>query len=175
MDLYHKNYIYVRGFLLLAIFLLFHYMYEWFPYVIFSIFSAVDESIFQHTKITFYSYIVLSVIEYSILKSKIKDKKKFLFSRLLSSIIILWILFILFLIGAIFYGERYFIVEIIYANIVLYLTTVSITIFEQEMISIEFSRRFKYVIVILFFLSVVSISIYHYSFSKSIIICLSGS
>lgn len=77
-----------------------------------------------------------------------------------SAIIISWIVFILFLIGAMFYGERYFIIEIIYAIIIVCLTAISISIIEQEIKKLEFSNRFKILIVILFVLLILEFTVF---------------
>ena len=47
----------------------------------FQIISGIDESVFQHMKIGFYSYIILMVIEFLVFKKKIADNSKFLFSH----------------------------------------------------------------------------------------------
>ncbi len=160
MDLNSKNYMYVRSFVLLLIFILLHYLYKWFPNIIFSLFSPIDESVFQHFKNAFYSYIILTLIEYFIFRKEIKDKNRFFFSHMLSAIIIAWFIFILFLTLAMFYGERQFIVEIIYAQIIVYLTAISISIFEQEFKNLEFSKRFKVLIIVLFIYLVVEFTVF---------------
>ena len=160
MEINSKNYIYVRSFLLLGIFILLHYLYKWFPNIIFSLISPINESVFQHFKNAFYSYIILTLIEYFIFRKEIKDKNKFFFSHMLSAIIIAWFIFILFLTFAMFYGERQFIVEIIYAQIIVFLTAISISIFEQEFKDLEFSKRFKVLIIVLFIYLVVEFTVF---------------
>ena len=160
MNLDDKNYVYIRSLLLLCIFLLLHYLYKWFPNVIFSLFCSIDESVYQHFKNAFYSYLILTGVEFWIFHKKINDKKKFIFSHIFSAIIISWVIFILFLIAAMFYGERYFIIEIIYAIIIVYLTAISISIIEQEIKKLEFSNRFKILIGILFVLLILEFTVF---------------
>lgn len=45
-----------------------HFMYTWFPNVLFSIFFPVNESIFEHMKILFTSILIYSIIDYILLK-----------------------------------------------------------------------------------------------------------
>ena len=151
---------YVRSLLLLGIFIVLHYLYKWFPNIIFSLFSPINESVFQHFKNAFYSYIILTLIEYFIFRKQIQDKNKFFFSHMLSAIIISWFIFILFLTLAMFYGERYFIVEIIYAQIVVYITAILVSIFEQEFKNLEFSKRFKVLIIVLSIYLVVEFTVF---------------
>jgi hypothetical protein len=61
----------------------------------------------------------------------------------LSTVLIPLITLILFLIGAMFYGERSYIVEIFYAISITYISGLSISIFEQEIQVIQFTKRFK--------------------------------
>ena len=60
MDYESKNYMYLRGLVFLIIFLILHYLYEWFPNIITQIFSGTDESLYQHLKIGFYDYLILT-------------------------------------------------------------------------------------------------------------------
>jgi len=80
-----------------------------------------------------------------------------------SAIIVSWIIFILFLIGAMFYGQRYFVIEIIYAQTVVYLTALTISIFEREIKKIEFSNSFKIIIYILFVLLILEFTVFTFN------------
>ncbi len=82
---------------------------------------------------------------------------------MLSAIIIAWFIFILFLTLAMFYGERQFIVEIIYAQTIVFLTGISISIFEQELKNLEFSKRFKVLIIVLFVYLVVEFTVFTFN------------
>ncbi len=82
---------------------------------------------------------------------------------MLSAIIISWFIFILFLTVAMFYGERHFIVEIIYAQTIVYLTGISISIFEQELKNLEYSKRFKVLIIVLFIFLVVEFTVFTFN------------
>ena len=154
---------YIRSLLLLGIFILLHYLYKWFPNIIFSLFSPIDESVYQHFKNAFYSYLILTLIEYFIFRKKIQDKTKFFFSHMLSAVIIAWFIFILFLTFAMFYGERQFIVEIVYAQIIVYLTAISISIFEQESKKLDFSKRFRVLIIVLCIFLVVEFTVFTFN------------
>jgi len=162
----NKKYIYIRSLLLLGIFILIHYLYKWFPNIVFSLFSPIDESVYQHFKNAFYSYIILTLIEYAIFGRKLEnkqDKSKFFFSHMLSAIIISWFIFIFFLTLGMFFGERYFVVEIIYAQTVVYISGISISIFEDEFKNLEFSKRFKGLIIVLFIYLVVEFTVFTFN------------
>ena len=62
MEYDDRNYIFVRSALYLVIFVLMHYLFHWFPYPAISLFSGIDESVYQHMKIAFYTYLILTGI-----------------------------------------------------------------------------------------------------------------
>lgn len=47
-----------------------HFLYEWMPNTLFSIFFPVNESIFEHMKMISTSILIYSIIEYIILKKQ---------------------------------------------------------------------------------------------------------
>ena len=163
MDRDNKYYIYVRSLLLLVIFIIFHYLYRWFPSIVISLFSGINETVYQHLKLAFYSYLILTIIEFTVFRKKIDDNKKFFFSHLFSAIIFPWFVFILFLIAAMFFGERNFIVEIIHANIVLYLSALSISLFEYEIKDVEFSKRINGLILLLLVILIIEFTVFTFN------------
>lgn len=76
---------------------LFHFMYEWIPNTLTSIFFPVNESIWEHMKLMFTSVTIYGIIDYIILnKSKIKYNNFFV-SLFVSSIAIIPIFLIMYL------------------------------------------------------------------------------
>ena len=163
MEYDDKNYIFVRSGLYLVIFLLLHYLFKWFPNVVISLFSAIDESVFQHMKIAFYAYVILTLIEFLILRNKIADTKKFIYSHLFSAVIIPFMTLVLFSVGAMVYGERSYIVEIIYAISITYLTGLSVSIIEQELREIQFSKRFKMFLLIIIVIMIAEFTVFTFN------------
>ncbi|QEE14422.1 hypothetical protein DSAG12_00235 [Promethearchaeum syntrophicum] len=90
MDYNHKAYLWIRSFIFLCIFELLHYSFELFPNIIVQIFSGINESNFQHWKIGYYSYLILTLVEFLIFHKKIADenKEKFIYSHLLSALFV---------------------------------------------------------------------------------------
>ena len=163
MEYDDRNYLFVRSGLNLVIFLTLHYLYRWFPNVVISLFSAIYESVFQHMKISFYAYIILTLIEFILFRKKKTDAKKFIYSHLFSAVLIPFITLILFSIGAMVYGERSYVVEIIYAIIITYLSGFSISIIEQEFQDIEFSKRFKIFLLIIIVIMISEFTIFTFN------------
>ena len=156
MNLDDNKYIYIRGLILLGIFIILHYAYDFFPNVVFQIFSGINESVFQHMKIAFYSYIILTIIEFFAFKKKITDITKFLFSRVFSTIFYPWIMFLFFFFTRVIYPwQMPFVVEIISAQTVLYVSMLILSFIELDIMKIEFGKRVKIIFVILIILLII--------------------
>ena len=63
-----------------------HFLYEWMPNTLFSIFFPVNESIFEHMKMISTSILIYSIIEYIILKKTKPNYNNYLFSIFISCI-----------------------------------------------------------------------------------------
>lgn len=149
-----------------VIFLLLHYAYDWFPNSLTKIFSGIDESIFQHMKVAFYSYIIISIIEYFWLRKKSPEsieirsgaRTAHFFSRLFATTFIPWTIFVFYFMAAAYYGEIDNIpLEILYANLVLLLASYSAIIVERHIQKAQPGTAFK---VITGFMFLVSFSYY---------------
>lgn len=76
---------------------LYHFLYEWFPNPIFSIFFPVNESIWEHMKLLYSGILTWSIFEYNLLKYKnIKFTNfwKTTFLLMLTSIIVYLIIYL---------------------------------------------------------------------------------
>ncbi|NVM44919.1 MAG: hypothetical protein HWN79_08375 [Candidatus Lokiarchaeota archaeon] len=156
MNIDDHKYIYIRSLIFLGIFIILHYTYDWFPNIVFQIISGIDESVFQHMKIGFYSYIILMIIELLVFKKKIADNTKFIFSRFFSAIFYPWIMFMFFFLTRVVYPEQmHFVAEIISAQITVYITAIFIGFIEFEIIKIEFGKRLKVLLLILIVILIV--------------------
>lgn len=47
-----------------------HFMYDWFPLTIIGLFTPVNESIFEHLKLTFYPFLLTCIVRYFFLNDK---------------------------------------------------------------------------------------------------------
>lgn len=107
MNLKRLKIISIIGCFLLAF--LTHFLYDWFPNVLFSIFFPVNESIWEHMKMLYTTILLYELIEFIILKVKNVKVNNFLFASFTSAIMSIPIYLIMFL--PIFYkmGEKMFI------------------------------------------------------------------
>ena len=164
MDLNSKAYISVRGLIYIPIFLLLHYSFDWFPNRLTQIFSGTEESVFQHCKVGFYAYLLLIILEFAIFRKTIKDATKFWWSRLLSAFLISWLIFVFWYSAPAVYGFIPILwLEILYANICVYVTILSISIFERTFEEVNFSKAMKICLLILLFIMIMEFTIFSFN------------
>lgn len=150
MDRESNKYILIRSFVFLMIFTLLHYTYDLFPNVIVGIFSGINESVWQHMKIGFYSYLILMMIEYALFKKKSSDQKSFFFSRIFMATMYPWVMFILFFTTRVIYPWEFpEIIEIITAISITYISGVFSGYLELDLAKIQYGKRIKVIILIL--------------------------
>lgn len=105
---------------ILSIFLVFifsvvyHNIYVYFPNVITSIFFPVNESIFEHMKLIYLSYLSTSFIEYILMKNNNLDTRNLKFCTIFSIIFNILILLIIYTIVYVLYSHNTFITLLIY-------------------------------------------------------------
>ena len=163
MKLEENKYIYIRSLIFLLIFIILHYTYDWFPNIVFQIFSGIDESVFQHMKIGFYSYIILVLIEFSIFRKNISNHGSFWFSRIFSTVMYSWVMFILFFFSRVIYPlEMHFVWEIIIAQITTYVSVMILGFMEVEIAKIEFGKRMKIILIVLIVLLVIEFTAFSF-------------
>ena len=163
MNLYDKKYLYLRSLLFLAIFIGMHYLFKFFPNVITQVFSGINESVFQHMKVGFYSYLILSIIEFLVFKKKITNKVKFLFSRILSMVLYPYLIFLFFLFSRVVYPwQMLFVIEIIFAQITVYISVLFLSFIEVDIAKFEFGKRLRVLFVILLGLLIIEFTTFSF-------------
>lgn len=104
-----KKMIVVNTIGIFALCFLFHFMYDWFPNPIFSIFFSVNESIWEHMKMLYTTVLVYGILEYFILRKFDVDNHNFFLTTVVKSILIIPIYLIMFLPLYNIFGENMFI------------------------------------------------------------------
>ena len=141
-----------------------HYAYKFLPNVIVLIFSPLNEAVFQHMKTGFYTYIILTVIEYFIFKKKITDTTKYLFSRAFSMMLYPWMLFLFFFFTRVVYPwQMHFVVEIISAQITVYISVLIVGFIEVDIMKLDFGKRLKAILLILIVLLIIEFTVFTFS------------
>lgn len=146
------------------IFILLHYAYDLFPGAVTSYFSAVSESVFQHLKIGFWSYILVSIGEFFLFRPDAGRFIHFTASRLLGLLFFLWAMIIVFFTAPAILGgpAPTMFLEIINANLSLGLSIFAGIIIERNTENITFSKASILVLILLFALLLMEFSIFTY-------------
>lgn len=145
-------------------FLLLNFGYRFLPFFPFNLFMGVSEAIFEHAKIAFYSYLLVSVIEYAIYAKKTFNRQSFIFSRLLVNVITPWFMMLIWYIAPAVYGKPMPSVplEIIYANVAVFLLALCLVILERAAEAMHFTNASKIVILALVVILIMEFSIFTY-------------
>jgi len=151
-----RHYLKLLGFW--AGFLILHYSYDFLPILPIKLISGINESFFQHIKIVFFAYLIVNLVEFFARRKDLENRENFILTRLFSTTILPWIVFIIWFIAPAYYGPIGNVaVEILYANIALLLSGFCALVIEQTMDGIPYRNLSKVVIIVLF---VISMSLY---------------
>ena len=143
----------LKSLIIQIIFLLLHYTYDFFPGKLSAIFSGVNESMFQHMKIAFFSISMASILERVYTKDK-QDLSQFIFLRIFSAVIYPWIIFIFFYIPPAIIGKISVIwIEIVSANLILFISSICILVMEDTFSGAFLPKRFMAVSALLYAIS----------------------
>ena len=84
-------------FVIFALCFLFHFLYDWLPNSLFSIFFPVNESIWEHMKLIYSSFVFYGIFDYILLKKNKINFNNFLLQLFLIPIIAIIIYLIIFI------------------------------------------------------------------------------
>ncbi|MHA1952983.1 MAG: DUF6512 family protein [Candidatus Heimdallarchaeaceae archaeon] len=150
------GYIALKSFIFMVLFAILHYLYYLSPNPFFQIISGIDESVFQHLKMGFIAYLLLIGIDYLIIRKRVEFKQSFLFSRLISSLLVPWIIFAVWYLVPAFVGDHIgFARELTWALVVVLLTGVAVSLIDENTEKIEYNLEIKIVIGILVVISLI--------------------
>ena len=141
------------------LFVAFHFGYKFFPGSVFLLLGCPVETIFQHMKMVFFAYLLISVAEYILRRASISNRAGFVYSRLLMSTILAYLVYIIwFTIPVLFGLFDTAMGEIIYSNIVLGLCITIAVLLEVQLEDINFKPLIRGIIIFLF-----AVSLFHYT------------
>ncbi len=153
------GFIALKSFIFVAFFAILHFLYTVVHQnVFFQAIAGTDESVFQHLKLGFFAYLLLIGVEYLIKRKKVENVNSFVFSRLISSLLVPWIIFVVWYIVPAFVGHEIGLArELAWALVVVFLTGIMAAILDENTEKIEFNLSIKIIII---FLIVVSFIIF---------------
>jgi hypothetical protein len=138
-----------------GVFMLLYFVYKYFPSPVLALIAGTTESCFQHFKAGFFSYLIVNLIAYAIRYRQITNRDSFIYARLLTTIFLPWIIFLLWYIAPAVVGplpnNTY---EIIYANLIIILVGVCTVTLESSLETATYQKPQKAVLISLFFVSI---------------------
>lgn len=144
-----------------VIFMLLYVLNKLAPFFPFTLISGINESNFQHYKATFFSYLILSLVEFLVFQKKIKDRSAFWFSRLLTSVFAPWITFLIWYLGPAIFGRLpNAVLEIVYGNVMTIITGIFAIQLEYGFSQIKFEKPIRMVILTLVVVSVLIYTVF---------------
>lgn len=130
-----------------AVFLALHFGYKSLPLEPLKLISPINESIFQHMKAGFFTYLIVCGVEYATRGRRAAGQHRYWFARLAAALLAPWLVFILWYIAPAVYGRLPGVApEIIYSNIITLIVGLFAATFEGGFEQIEYSYSLKAVI-----------------------------
>ena len=157
----YKVHVLWKSFAFWLVFMILYGAYKFFPVFPLSLICSVIESNFQHFKAGFFSYLIVSLIEYGWCRRKISNRDGFLYSRITATVFLPWIIFLLWYIAPALIGRwPNNVYEIVYANIIVLITGVFAVILEGGLEKIPYERSIKTVLIVLFLVSILLYTVF---------------
>ena len=154
---------FIKGMAFWVIFLALYFIYKFMPCDFLKLICGITESNFQHYKAAFFSWIILSLLEFAIYRKRITDTGTFFWSRTGTACILPWFVFLMWYLGPAVYGKMPSIFfEILYANIITLIVGIFGAIFEKGLSKIDYFRELKVLIIILFVTSLILYIVFTY-------------
>ena len=112
-------------------------------------FCGTNESVFQHLKMAFWAYVLLSLVEFVMLKKREDTKiKNFVHSRMLSAVLLPWIILLIwYLLPGVFGRVESLFVEVLWAVLVTYMSGLFVAQIEKEVEKVQFQTATKVVLI----------------------------
>lgn len=144
-----------------VLFVCLHYAPGWFGHPALSVISQTRETFFQHAKIGLFAYAIVSGGELW-LRGRLAGR--YIWSRVLSTLLLPWVMFVLYYTGPAIYGRPMPSIpaEIAYANIVLLAVAAMLAILERSMDRAAFTRAARAATMLLLVLAVAEMVIFSF-------------
>lgn len=143
-----KKMIFINTILTFLLCFLTHFLYDRFPNPVFSIFFPVNESIWEHMKMLYTTFLLYGIIEYFILKKFNIQHNNFLLATFIKSIISIPIYLIMFLPIYFNFGENMVVTFIILFITILIVNYIGSKILELHPINYQKEISIVFIIII---------------------------
>lgn len=153
----------VKVILLQVLFLLLHYLYDWFPNGVTAIISGTNESVYQHMKIAFFAYIFASLIEYAWFYKQIESRARFFHVRAFTAVIYALLVIVWYFLSCAWFVKcEGIFLEVFFANLATFMTSITAVLLEQHLDKVDLSRGMKTISVTVFVIALSEFIIFTY-------------
>lgn len=141
----------IKGLSVWTLFIVFHFGYKLFPSDLFTLLGCPFESVFQHMKMVFFAYVIVSVVEYLIIRKSARMGNSFWMSRLFSAVLISFFVYIVWYLYPVLFG----LIEspgweILYSNIIMMVCIAITLVLEDNFQNVKFPVVARIAIIFLF-------------------------
>jgi len=144
---------YIKALLFLGVFSVLHFGYELTGWKFLIPICGINESVFQHLKMAFWAYIISSALERIPSKGKTAksvSKAEFWYSRLLSAVIVPWLIFILwYFLPAVYGRAKSLFVDLCWSLLATFTVALFAAQLEQEIQKLTLSKDTRLLIIFL--------------------------
>lgn len=145
--------------LIWIVFALLHFGYRIFPHPIIAFIGEKEgaESIFGHVKMNFWTYTIVTIGEFFILRKKISDLNQFFLTRLLSAVIYPWFALTFWMTGSAIHGgaEPARPVELAFSFVANAFGAYLVVQLEQIFDKVKFRQTTQWMIIILYIMALI--------------------
>ncbi len=146
-----------------GVFMALYGAYKFFPVFPLSLIAGINESNFQHYKAAFFAYLIVNLLEYAWKRRKLADREPFVFSRLMATVFLPWIIFLIWYTAPALIGRwANNVYEIVYANLIVLMVGACTVILEAGLEKMPYGRAQKAVLIALFLISLVLYIVFTY-------------
>ncbi len=119
----------------------FHFAYEWLNKNIgIAWLFATNESVWEHSKIIFYPYLIFSIVEYFVVKSEISSLKVYLTAKSIPLILCIPVMVTIFFTYSGAIGKNYLVIDILMTITII----VAMFIFSYKTITHQYTAKYVY-------------------------------
>ena len=161
---YEKStYYFIKSLVFLGFFSLVHFIYELWPNGFTLFIGAADESVFGHTKMAFYAWLLVFIIELAVFMPRklIENKKPFVLSRLFVATLLPWFeMLVWYIEPAIAKADTPLSIELTWSLAVVYIIGLLGGGIERKLQKIDFDMYSMIVVLALFVLSIIFFTVF---------------
>ena len=143
-------------------FAILHFAYELVPIFPLRIIAGVSESNFQHMKLAFFAYLIISIIEYFIVRKSLPSSESFVYSRLFATTLLPWMMISIWYMQAVFFGPMLLLLELVYSTIIVLIATGCAIIVERAIEKTPLTTAFKGLIIGLFLIAFIEYAVFSF-------------